>query len=169
MEEKIYERQVTKQSLAQRVVDEHQIASHFTRADLQELYNFQPDRLDDPNRPERPTPTLPKVRHDTMHFKHAVKLEAVILSNRFVLCLVENICHEHCLADFVDSNWNKGGIAITKSEIHNIFWSLVLSKLTVCMILLHCQWKTSFVSRFNDNFNLLDLLACASLCKLIKL
>ena len=61
MEEKIYERQVTKQSLAQRVVDEHQIERHFSSSDLAELYKFTPDRLDDPNRTERPTPELPKV------------------------------------------------------------------------------------------------------------
>ena len=61
MEEKIYERQVTKQSLSQRVVDEHQIERHFTSNDLQELYKFQPDRLDDPDRKEIPLPMLPKV------------------------------------------------------------------------------------------------------------
>ncbi|XP_071124633.1 transcriptional regulator ATRX homolog isoform X2 [Mytilus edulis] len=60
MEEKIYERQVTKQSLAQRVIDEHQIDRHFDSNDLRELYIFKPDRLDDPNRTERPTPALPK-------------------------------------------------------------------------------------------------------------
>ena len=61
MEEKIYERQVTKQSLSQRVIDEHQIDRHFSAADLQELYQFTPDRLDDPNRKEKATPILPKV------------------------------------------------------------------------------------------------------------
>ena len=61
MEEKIYERQVIKETLAQRVVDEHQIDSQFTAADLQELYRFKPDRLDDPNREKKPTPALPKV------------------------------------------------------------------------------------------------------------
>jgi len=67
MEEKIYERQVTKQSLAQRVIDEHQIERHFTAADLRELYVFKPDRLDDPDRPERPTPKLPKVKELAAH------------------------------------------------------------------------------------------------------
>ncbi|KAJ8297889.1 hypothetical protein KUTeg_024420 [Tegillarca granosa] len=60
MEEKIYERQIIKLSLSQRVVDEHQIERHFNASDLQELYTFKPDRLDDPNRTERPTPVLPK-------------------------------------------------------------------------------------------------------------
>ena len=61
MEEKIYERQIMKQSLSQRVVDEHQIERHFSSADLQELYSFRPDKLDAPNREEK-TLALPKVR-----------------------------------------------------------------------------------------------------------
>ncbi|CAG5116055.1 unnamed protein product, partial [Candidula unifasciata] len=58
MEEKIYERQVTKLSLSQRVVDEHQIERHFSANDLKELYNFRPDRWDDGT--EKPTLALPK-------------------------------------------------------------------------------------------------------------
>ena len=61
MEEKIYERQVTKETLSQRVIDEHQIDRHFTASDLKELYVFKPDRLDDPDRVEPPTPALPEV------------------------------------------------------------------------------------------------------------
>lgn len=62
MEEKIYERQVTKETLSQRVIDEQQIDRHFTASDLQELYIFKPARLDDPEEKNRPTPKLPKVK-----------------------------------------------------------------------------------------------------------
>lgn len=61
MEEKIYDRQVTKQSLAGRVLDEQQIERHFSFSDLQELYTFNPDRDDPEAVKKRPTPMVPKV------------------------------------------------------------------------------------------------------------
>ncbi|XP_063793244.1 transcriptional regulator ATRX isoform X2 [Pseudophryne corroboree] len=63
MEEKIYDRQVTKQSLSFRVIDQQQIERHFTMNELTELYAFEPDLLDDPNsekKKKRETPKLPK-------------------------------------------------------------------------------------------------------------
>ncbi|XP_037603550.1 transcriptional regulator ATRX-like [Sebastes umbrosus] len=62
MEEKIYDRQVTKQSLSYRVVDQQQIERHFTLHELTELYTFEPDLLDDPNskKSRRTTSVLPK-------------------------------------------------------------------------------------------------------------
>ncbi|XP_063222750.1 transcriptional regulator ATRX homolog isoform X2 [Bacillus rossius redtenbacheri] len=56
MEEKIYDRQVTKLSLSCRVVDEQQIERHYNMADLQELYNFNPEPS------TTSTPMLPKDR-----------------------------------------------------------------------------------------------------------
>ncbi|TRZ01034.1 hypothetical protein DNTS_034924 [Danionella cerebrum] len=62
MEEKIYDRQVAKQSLSFRVVDQQQIERHFTMNELTELYTFEPDQLDDPSgkKSKRATPMLPK-------------------------------------------------------------------------------------------------------------
>ena len=60
MEEKIYDRQVAKQSLSFRVVDQQQIERHFTLFELTELYMFEPDMLDDPHskKSKRTTTTL---------------------------------------------------------------------------------------------------------------
>ncbi|TMS17804.1 Transcriptional regulator ATRX [Larimichthys crocea] len=62
MEEKIYDRQVTKQSLSFRVVDQQQIERHFTTNELAELYTFEPDMADDPSekKSKKATPLLPK-------------------------------------------------------------------------------------------------------------
>ena len=57
MEEKIYERQVTKQAISKRVIDEQQIDRHYNQHDLQELYNFDLEPDD-----ERILPILPKDR-----------------------------------------------------------------------------------------------------------
>ncbi|XP_049285576.1 transcriptional regulator ATRX homolog [Anopheles funestus] len=57
MEEKIYERQVTKQAISKRVIDEQQIDRHYKENDLQELYRYDVDTSE-----PRPVPNLPKDR-----------------------------------------------------------------------------------------------------------
>ena len=55
MEEKIYDRQVTKQSLAARVIDEQQIERHFSMNELTELYEYKDEPMS-----RRPIPKVPK-------------------------------------------------------------------------------------------------------------
>ncbi|XP_072285341.1 transcriptional regulator ATRX-like isoform X2 [Pyxicephalus adspersus] len=66
MEEKIYDRQVTKQSLSFRVVDQQQIERHFTMNELTELYTFEPDLMDDSNPEQRRGREIPKLPKDTV-------------------------------------------------------------------------------------------------------
>lgn len=57
MEEKIYERQVTKLAISKRVIDEHQIDRHYKETDLMELYKVDIEPVE-----PRPPPPLPKDR-----------------------------------------------------------------------------------------------------------
>merc|ERR550532_702250 len=87
MEEKIYERQVTKQSLSARVVDEQQIESHFTMNELAELYEFKDEPQSD-----RPTPVIPQDR----------LLAELLDKNKTVVWSINN--HDSLLENQVDQN-----------------------------------------------------------------
>lgn len=60
MEEKIYDRQVSKLSIAKRVIDEHQINRHYKEEDLQQLYCVK--NLDPPT----VTHQVPSVTKDSL-------------------------------------------------------------------------------------------------------
>jgi transcriptional regulator ATRX len=60
MEEKIYDRQVTKESLAMRVVDEKQVGRHYNASDLAELFTYSPAPPAPPP-DQRPTYDRPEV------------------------------------------------------------------------------------------------------------
>lgn len=95
MEEKIYDRQVTKQSLSYRVLDQQQIERHFTLSELTELYTFEPELLDDPNskKSKRSTSVLPKVTPTFSSFSS----DATKMHN----CLTRSLAHRICSMEWV--------------------------------------------------------------------
>ncbi|XP_034242140.1 transcriptional regulator ATRX homolog isoform X2 [Thrips palmi] len=82
MEEKIYERQVTKLSLACRVVDELQVERYYKMADLQELYMFTPA--------DRDSFVAPKLPKDHLFAELLKKYKSTITSYHEHDSLLEN-------------------------------------------------------------------------------
>ncbi|XP_055698952.1 transcriptional regulator ATRX homolog isoform X2 [Phlebotomus papatasi] len=82
MEEKIYERQVTKQAISKRVIDEQQIDRHYREHDLMLLYKYELE----PEEP-RETPRLPK---DRLFADMLTKYEDVIYKYHEHDSLLEN-------------------------------------------------------------------------------
>ncbi|XP_050509138.1 transcriptional regulator ATRX homolog isoform X2 [Diabrotica virgifera virgifera] len=81
MEMKIYERQVTKQAISKRVIDEQQIDRHYNQNDLQELYNGDLEPTD------RPLPMVPK---DVLLGEMLQKYENIIFKYHLHQSLLEN-------------------------------------------------------------------------------
>lgn len=63
MEERIYRKGVTKESVAKRVTESAQIQRHYTNEELEEMYQFDPEAPIDPTNKEQQRPKLdpPKV------------------------------------------------------------------------------------------------------------
>ncbi|CAH1986403.1 unnamed protein product [Acanthoscelides obtectus] len=82
MEMKIYERQVTKQAISKRVIDEQQIDRHYNQNDLQELYKCEVEPEED-----RPIPLVPK---DVLLGELLQKLDKTIYKYHMHQSLLEN-------------------------------------------------------------------------------
>lgn len=99
MEEKIYERQVTKLAISKRVIDEHQIDRHYKETDLMELYKIDIE----PTEP-RPTPIFPKDRL----FAEQLKLfEDRIYKYHEHDSLLENKYEETLTKDEIKAAWDE--------------------------------------------------------------
>lgn len=86
IEEKIYQRQVTKLSLAHRIIDEHQIERHFSMMNLQELYKYEP-------KPKKDW-TVPKIPKDNIFAEILAVNKDIIIGYHEHDSLLENIEEE---------------------------------------------------------------------------
>lgn len=99
MEEKIYERQVTKLAISKRVIDEHQIDRHYKEHDLLALYQTDLD----PAEP-RPTPLLPK---DRLFAGQLKKFDKLIYKYHEHDSLLENKSEETLNEDEIKAAWEE--------------------------------------------------------------
>lgn len=97
MEEKIYERQVTKLAISKRVIDEQQIDRHYKAKDLNELYMTNLD-MDD----ERPQPSLPK---DLLFAEQIRKFDKLIYRYHEQDSLLENKEEETLSKEEIEAAW----------------------------------------------------------------
>lgn len=96
MEEKIYERQITKLSISCRVIDEQQIDRHFSRNEIAELYTFNQKK------PSPEIPKLPKVSSHQVVAKHpfwpSIQRDSSCYASLVFRCMLDYLVlfHIHC-------------------------------------------------------------------------
>lgn len=100
MEEKIYDRQVSKLSIAKRVVDEHQIGRHYKEEDLQQLYCI--DSLDPPTKHCAFSST-----EDTLLNSILQKYPDIVYKHHDHDSLLENVTEEILTDDEIGDVWEE--------------------------------------------------------------
>lgn len=113
MEEKIYERQVTKLAISKRVIDEHQIDRHYKETDLMELYKVDIE----PEEPRQP-PMLPK---DRLFAEQLRKFEDRIYKYHEHDSLLENKSEETLSQDEIKAAWEEFEAEKTRPQIQQNF------------------------------------------------
>ncbi|XP_066143351.1 transcriptional regulator ATRX homolog [Euwallacea fornicatus] len=98
MEMKIYERQVTKQAISKRVIDEQQIDRHYSQNDIQELYKTDLEPV------ERPIPRVPK---DILLGEMLQKYDGTIFKYHEHQSLLENKQDEELNEDERKAAWEE--------------------------------------------------------------
>lgn len=102
MEEKIYDRQVSKLSIAKRVIDEQQIGRHYKEKDLQQLYCI--DNLDPPTAQQSPASIVTK---DNLLFDLLRKHRDVIHKYHDHDSLLENVQEETLTEKEIGDVWEE--------------------------------------------------------------
>lgn len=136
MEEKIYERQVTKLAISKRVIDEHQIDRHYKANDLMELYKT--DLV--PNDP-RPIPILPKDRLLASQLK---KFEKIIYKYHEHDSLLENKSEETLNEDEIKAAWEEFEAEKNKPPPQPFYPPQIRSNLIIFYYLLNYNFEIIF-------------------------
>lgn len=120
MEEKIYDRQVTKQSLSLRVIDEKQISRHYTISQLQELFTFSPAPPPSDTPPDKPF-ELPE-SEDIIFCKILKKLQPqVVIKYHKHDSLLEHVFDEELSEEERKAAWESYNVQKeTESRTYNI-------------------------------------------------
>merc|ERR1719211_301024 len=147
MEEKIYDRQVTKQSLSARVVDEQQIERHFTMNELVELYTYQDEAQE-----TRPEPLVPK---DKLLAEIILKHKNLIWKIHDHDSLLENQVDEHLTEEQRKEAWEefeneKKGIINMTSNV-NLNMGVVMNNVDPLMI--KNQYRMQYPHLTEDQLN----------------
>lgn len=109
IEEQVYKRQVTKLSIAKRVIDEHQIDRHYKLRELREYYSIA--RLNPQD--QRPEIIIPE---DPVLAKQIEKNGHLIHSYHTHDSLLENKIDEGLTQNEIESAWNEYEDDMTKNE-----------------------------------------------------
>lgn len=102
MEEKIYDRQVAKLSIAKRVIDEHQIGRHYKEEDLQQLYCIE--NLNPPAKQHAVNSTEDSLLNSILQ-----KYSDVVYKHHDHDSLLENVTEETLTDDEVGDVWEEFG------------------------------------------------------------
>lgn len=109
MEEKIYERQVTKLAISKRVIDEHQIDRHYKETDLMELYKVDIE-------PEEPPPLL-NVPKDKLFAEQLHSFKDRLYKYHEHDSLLENKSEETLTADEIRAAWEEFEAEKTRPQV----------------------------------------------------
>ncbi|EGT53760.1 hypothetical protein CAEBREN_14671 [Caenorhabditis brenneri] len=117
MEERIYKRQVTKESTSMRVVDEAQIQRHYLGNDLTELYQFT-QSIYDPDVEIACAPPKDRLLADVIHQNQAAVVDYIERDTLFANQEEEKLSEQEMKDAWADYEKDKSGVPMDRVPYH---------------------------------------------------